>query len=108
MKRGVERFARARDLGEVESGGKMRALAGQHDGADVSGGRRVKNVSSPSTVPSSSALRFSLAREPEMGDRSDPRRIKRLRQFDVDRLFRCLSHPFLPWRQKPCEIFSPF
>ena len=35
MERGFERFVLLGDLGKVEAGGKMRALAGEDDGANV-------------------------------------------------------------------------
>ena len=45
-------------LGQIEAGAEMLAVAGEHDGADAVG-QREKNASMPATVGSSSALRFS-------------------------------------------------
>ena len=96
MERGVEGIARLDDLGKVEAGGKMRALAGEHDGADV----RV-HASEEGFEPEHGHIveRVALLRagEAQMGDRADTGRLQRLRQVDVDRFFCCLRrHRLLP------------
>ena len=105
MERGFERITLPCDLGKVEAGGKVRAFAGEDDGANI-----LRQAGEERLEPQHGRIveRVALLRagKAQMGDCPEPRRLERLRQIDVNRLIHLkrrhgsLSRLSCAWRRR--------
>ena len=98
MEHALERLVLLGDLAEVEAGGKMRALPGQHHGANVARQSGEESLE-PKHCDVIERIALLRAREAQVCYDAAPSRLQRLRQLDRDRFFCCLVHPSLPSRQ---------
>ena len=90
MQNAFERIMALGDLGKVEPGREMLALAGQHHRANVlrqPGEERLE----PQHGHIVERVAFFRSRQAQMRDRAAPRRFERFRQIDLDRLFQRLE-----------------
>ena len=62
------------ELGQIEAGAEMLAVAGEHDGADIAPAAHVKKAPMPRTVWIVERVAFCRAIEPQHRDRAAPLR----------------------------------